>query len=101
MSSRLRCARTIDVEDRRDAFLVGAKARRALLPLIARQPQPASRVQLDLHLLDQRVDLFGPLAAQLRVAPIDGRERRVRRRAHRRGRRRPLARFNVVDVNAP
>ena len=46
MSSRLRCARTIDVDDGRDALLVGAKARRRAratdrAPAAACAPHPA------------------------------------------------------------
>ena len=44
------------------------------MPAIAGETQLACGVQLDPHLLDQGVDLFGPLAAELRVASIDGRE---------------------------
>ena len=41
-------------------LLVRAIARGAFVPLIAREPQPASRIQLNPDLLDQRVDFFGP-----------------------------------------
>src|SRR5687767_11846583 len=61
-------------QNRRDAFPIGSKARRALVPSIASEPQSARGIELHLDLLDERIDFFRTFTAQLSIAVADGRE---------------------------
>src|SRR5688572_25153698 len=85
-NSRVGTGKMFDVVDRgpctrhqlecgRDATLVHLKAAGALSPLVAGKPEPSGRVELDVDLLDERVDLVGASASQLRVAPRELRKR--------------------------
>ena len=100
MSSRFALRARQRLDDRRDRFHVRAIAADAFLPPIARQPQPARRIELQLHLREQRVDFVGPLLAQLGIRAGDGLDDAFDA-AHigARGRRRS-ARFSRADVSA-